>query len=259
MAQDRRRAGRGLPAAAAARHSGPADPVRHQARPSRSNAERRGAEVPAGGAGQRPVHLPRHRSQDRQAAGHGRDRPRQGRAARPEDERRRRRAGRDAGRRLRQLLLARRPLLQGDPAGAAALPAQHRPGARLLHPRPPSGASVPLSTVATHHHHGDAAVAQPLPAAQLAPRSRAWHSPACRRPRRCDFCSDLAAARRCRRATRSTTAARRASTCRSPAASCVTLRLRADHRLSWRWPRCSRASAIRSSSWSRCRWRCSAR
>ena len=36
---------------------------------------------------QRNVHLPRHRPQDRQAASRGRDRPRQGRAARPQDER----------------------------------------------------------------------------------------------------------------------------------------------------------------------------
>ena len=39
----------------------------------------------------------------------------------PEDERRRRRAGADAGRRLRQLFQPGGPLLQGDPAGAAAL------------------------------------------------------------------------------------------------------------------------------------------
>ena len=115
----RRRAGRGLPAAAAARLDRPADPVRDQHdRPVRA-AERRGAEVPAGGARHRPLHLPQHRSQDRRAAGHGRDRSRQGLAARPQDERHRRRAGLDAGRRLRQLLRARRPLLQGDPAGPA--------------------------------------------------------------------------------------------------------------------------------------------
>ena len=63
------------------------------------------------------------------------DRPRQDRAARPEDERRRRRARRHAGRRLRQLFQHRRTLLQGDPAGAAALPPQCRAAARLLHPR----------------------------------------------------------------------------------------------------------------------------
>ena len=45
------------------------------------------------------------------------------------------RARRRAGRRLRQLLLDRRPLLPGDSAGTAGRPAQPRPGAQLLHPR----------------------------------------------------------------------------------------------------------------------------
>ena len=57
-------------------------------------AERRGAEFPAGRASKRHVHLPRQRSEDRRAAVDGRDRPRQGGAARPEDERCRQRAGR---------------------------------------------------------------------------------------------------------------------------------------------------------------------
>ena len=43
------------------------------------------------------------------------------------------RARRGAGRRLRQLLLDRRPLVQGDPAGAAGGPAEPGERARLLH------------------------------------------------------------------------------------------------------------------------------
>ena len=64
----------------------------------------------------------------------GRHRSRQDRATRLEDERRRRRAGGDARRRLCQLFQPQRALLQGDPAGAAALPAQSAAVARLLHP-----------------------------------------------------------------------------------------------------------------------------
>ena len=115
-----RRPRRGVPAAAAAGQPGPADPVRAQhdriLRPARPG----GAGLPAGGAEKRHVHLPRQRSQDRQSAVDGADRPQQDRAARPEDERRRRRPRRHAGRRLRQLFQPRRPLLQGDPAGSAS-------------------------------------------------------------------------------------------------------------------------------------------
>ena len=112
--EDRRRAGRGVPAAAAARHSGPADPVHHRQHRSVLAPERRGAEIPAGRAGERTVHLPRHRSEDRQAANGGGDRSQQDCLARPQDERCRQRADRDAGRRLRELLRPRRTLLQGD-------------------------------------------------------------------------------------------------------------------------------------------------
>ena len=69
------------------------------------------------------VHLPRLRSENRQSAIQHRDRPRQDRAARLEDERRRRCARRDAGRRLHQLFQHERPLLQSHRAGAAAFPA----------------------------------------------------------------------------------------------------------------------------------------
>ena len=69
-------------------------------------------------------------------------------AARPQDERRRRRACLDAGRRLRQLLRARRPFLQGDPAGPAALAPQHRPGPRLSTSAPPTARRCRSSTIA---------------------------------------------------------------------------------------------------------------
>ncbi len=111
-------------------------------------AERGGAEVPAGGAGHRPLHLPEHRPQDRRAAGHRGDRSRQGRPARPEDERHRRRAGLDAGRRLRQLLRARRPLLQGDPAGPADARGRTSTRSSTITSSAADGSSVPLSTVA---------------------------------------------------------------------------------------------------------------
>ena len=86
------------------------------------------------GAGERPVHLPRHRSAHRQAADHGADRPQQGGADGPEDERRRQRAGGDAGRRLCQLFRSRRAILQGHSAGAAALPAEPVADSGLPHP-----------------------------------------------------------------------------------------------------------------------------
>ena len=70
MARSRAR-GRRLPAAAAAGQPGTADSVRHRHdRPVRA-PQRRGAEVSAGGAQERHVHLSRYRSEDRQAAGHG--------------------------------------------------------------------------------------------------------------------------------------------------------------------------------------------
>ncbi len=59
-------------------------------------------------------------------------RPRHGGGPRAHAAERGRRARRRARRRLRQLLLDRRPLLQGDPAGAADRPPESQPGARLL-------------------------------------------------------------------------------------------------------------------------------
>ncbi len=145
--------------------SGPADPVHHRQHRSVLAAERRGAEVPAGRARQRAVHVPRHRSEDRQAADRGGDRSQQDRAARPQDERCRQRADGDAGRRLCELLRPRRAFLQGDPPGAAALPAQCRTVAELLRADRERGVRAAVHRRAHHHPHG-AAVAQPLPADQ---------------------------------------------------------------------------------------------
>ena len=89
--EHRRRARRGVPAAAAAGQPGPAAAVRHRRPPIRSTRLNDVAQHFLQEAVQeRHVHLPRHRSQDRPAAVDRRDRPRQDRAARPEDERRRR-------------------------------------------------------------------------------------------------------------------------------------------------------------------------
>ena len=92
-----------------------------------------------------------------------------------EDERRRQFALGAARRRLRQLFQHERALLQGDPAGAAALPAQSAAIARLLHPhgRRHAGAAV-------HHRHrldqDGAGIAQSLSAAQQRPDRRRRHA-----------------------------------------------------------------------------------
>ena len=115
--QGRRRAGRRLSAAAAARQHRLAGSVRHRHHRSVRAAVRHRAAISAAGAAERHVHLSRLRSEDRQSAIQCDHRSRQDRAARAEDERRRRRARLDARRRLRQLFQHERALLQGDPAG----------------------------------------------------------------------------------------------------------------------------------------------
>ena len=148
--QDRRRARRRVPAAAAAGQHRPAGAVRHRHHRSVRAAQRRRAAVPAGGAARAACSSSSTTDlkidNPQSTVDH---RPRQDRAARPQDERRRRRARRDARRRLRQLFQPRRPLLQGDPAGAAALPAQYRTSCSTITSAPPTARSVPLSTIAT--------------------------------------------------------------------------------------------------------------
>ncbi len=254
--EDRRCTGRGVPAAAAAGQSGPADPVHHRQHGPVPAAERRGAEVPAGRARQRAVHVPRYRSAHRQAADRGGDRSQQGGPAWPQDERCRQRAEFDAGRRLCELLRPRRTFLQGDPPGAAALPAQRRPVAELLHPDRERRVGAAVHHRA-HHHTYRAAVAQPLPAdqrrddpgrggARRGSRHRGAVPPGPRGTR--------TAARLFGRLWRAV-AAIRAGVRWVPAH----LRLRAGHHLPVARRACSRASAIRSSSSSRCRCRSPAR
>ena len=132
--------------------------------------------------------------QDRPAAVDGRDRPRQGGAARPA------RCATSAtrlasmlGRRLRQLLQPCRPLLQGDPAGAAARAPERRSSSRnyyITHAR--AATSVPLSTVAHLETVRGAAVAEPLPAAQLGDHLRRADAGRHARARRWTTCKDLA-------------------------------------------------------------------
>ena len=95
-----------------------------------------------------------------------RRRPRPRRHAGPHAAGRRRRARRRAGRRLRQLLLDRRALVQGDPAGAAGRPPQFVAGARL----PPAHAEWRAAAgIDGRPRNGlrGAGGHQPLPAAQL--------------------------------------------------------------------------------------------
>ena len=163
---------------------------------------------------------------------------------------------RDAGRRLRELLRPRRTLLQGDPAGAAALPAQRRSVAELLRADRERRVRAAVHRRAHRHPHR-APVAQPLPADQRrddpgrgSTRRGSRHGGAV-----------PAGARGARTAAglfgrlRRAVAAIRAGVGRLPAH----IRLRADHHLSVARRACSRASAIRSSSWSRCRCRSPAR
>ena len=162
---DRRRPSRRLPTAAPARQPGPADTVHHRHDGSVLHAEWRGAEIPAGRACERIVHLPRHRPEDRQAADRGEDRSQQGGDARPEDERRRQRPDRNARRRICELLRPGWPVVQGDPAGTAAISSQHDATAELLR------ADGERCVGATVHHCVNPdlhcpGIAQPLPAGQ---------------------------------------------------------------------------------------------
>ncbi len=136
--QGRRRARRRVPAAGAAGQLRPAGSVRYRHHRSVRAPERRCAAISAAGAGERHVHLSRLRSENRQSAIRHHHRSRQDRAARPEDERRRRLARRHARRRLCQLFQHQRPLLQGDPAGAAALSAQRRSNCSTITSAPPT-------------------------------------------------------------------------------------------------------------------------
>ena len=135
MGRDRRRPDLRVPAAAAARRAGRADPGRHQhdrAVPESQRSRPGGAEE---GAGQRQVLVRRRRSEDRQAAVDRRRRSRHDLDPGPDPAGRRQRARRRARRRLRQLFLDRRTLVQGDPAGAAGRSPESRSGARLLRAR----------------------------------------------------------------------------------------------------------------------------
>ena len=115
----RRRARRGIPAAASARQPRIAGAIRdHHHRLFRPAQYGRPA-VPAGRGQKRDVHLSRHGPQDRQSGIGGRDRSQQDGTAWAEDERRWQRHGLDAGRRLRQLFQPGPALLQGNPPGAA--------------------------------------------------------------------------------------------------------------------------------------------
>ena len=127
--------------------------------------QHRGAEFPAGGPQERNVHLPRQRPEDRQSAVGGPDRPQQDRAARLQDERRRRSPRLNARRWLCQLLQPGQPLLQGDPAGPAARPAQHPAAHELLHRRRERHTD-PAVDGRDHHDQDDPGNDQPLPAAQ---------------------------------------------------------------------------------------------
>ena len=102
--------------------------------PNLRATERCDPELPSAGVGQRTVYLPQYRPAHRQSPGDDRDRPQQGGADGPENERRRRRDGFDAGRWLRQLFRPRWAVLQGHSAGAAALPAQPVADPELLCP-----------------------------------------------------------------------------------------------------------------------------
>ena len=146
-------------------------------------AQHRRAEFPAGSGQERHVHLSRHGSQDRQAA-----------VDRCEIDRNKAAQlglkmsdvgsalAAHAGRRLRQLFQPRPALLQGDPAGPAALPAEHPAIAQLLH-RHVNGVPVPLSTIAR-------ITTKTIPnrsttfSSSTAPPSRASRRPAWRRPTR---------------------------------------------------------------------------
>ena len=203
--QGRGRARRRLPAAGAARQLRPAGAVRHRDHGSVRAAQRCRPAIPAGSAEERHVHLPRLRPEDRQSAIRHRHRSRQDRAARPEDERCRRRAVGDARRRLCQLFQHQRALLQSHPAGAAALPAQRAAVARLLHPHRRRFAGPAVD----HREHQDAhgaGIAQSFSAAQRRHDPGRRHAGR-RAGRRAGVPAESVAARRCRRAIRSITAA----------------------------------------------------
>ena len=134
---DRRRARRRVPVSAAAGRAGAAAAVRDQddravSEPERCRAGRCCEKAKASGMFwfvDTDLKIDKPQT-DR------RGRPRPGRDARADAAGCRQRARRGARRRLRQLLLDRRPLLQGDSAGAAERSAQSRAGARLLHQAP---------------------------------------------------------------------------------------------------------------------------
>ena len=119
-----------------------------------------------GGAQERAVHGHRQRSRLQPADDPGRYRPQQGQRARRHDAGDRRHAGAAGRRELRQPLQSGRPLLSGDPAGAAGRPAE--PGdadavLRQLGVRPAGAAVEP-----GHGQDDDRAErADPLQPAQL--------------------------------------------------------------------------------------------
>ena len=87
-------------------------------------ALRRDGEDEGRGAAERAVHCRRQRSRVQPADDPGRYRPQQGQRAWRHDAGDRRHAGADARRELHQPLQPRRPLVPGDPAGAADRPAE---------------------------------------------------------------------------------------------------------------------------------------
>ena len=179
--QDRRRPRGRVPVPAAARLVGPAGAVRHHDDGAVREPQHRGAAGDRQGAGLGQVLLHRRRPEARRAAGHGGGGPRQDRRAGHDAAGRGPGARRRAGRRLRQLLLHRGPLVQGDPAGAAGRPPEPVQRAGLLHQdaqrRPDPGQHDRAPEV-----QRAAGVDHALPAAELGDDLGAW--PACRRARR---------------------------------------------------------------------------
>ena len=254
---DRRRTRRRVSAAAAAGQPGPARAVRpgnHRFLRAARRPRRRSSCKAAVKSGMF-IFLDTDLKIDN-AAGDRADRPRQDRAARPEHERRRRRAGGMLGGGYVNYFSL-------DQRSYKVIP-QVQQAYRLntdqllnYYVGSVNGVPIPLSSVATHHDQDDPADRSIISSSSTAPRSRASRRLAWRRPTRSNFLRTWPR-RRCRRAMRSITAGCRGSTSRNRAALSPPSDLRSSSS-SWRWPLCSRASAIRASFWCRCRCRLPAR
>ena len=205
-------------AAAAAEQFRRAGAIRHQYHGIVRPPEHGDTALPYRGPRQQEVPvLRRYRSEDRPAASHCGDRPRQDSAFGPFHERCRQRAFGDAGRRLRQLFQHGGPLLPRDGAGRPALPAECQADPGLLYSRTQrfAGAALdrrqdqPASTTPeslAHFQQLNAATINLSPGDGVDPgRTRL---PIYSRSRRA----------RCRRATSSITPGRRANTSKNRAA-----------------------------------------